>query len=100
LWLCTDPSIAFRYVIQVLRAAHEKGVTHGDVSPDNIIVVGDDSRPHLIDWGSASSSGDDDFGFRGKWHAVMLARARRPFSDCGQDSLGVIHYLHDLTFPL
>lgn len=46
-----------------LSKIHAVGIAHNDISPANILV---DSKPHLIDWGSASgswtSSGDSKFG--------------------------------------
>lgn len=40
----------------VLCAAHAKGVVHGDIKPDNL-VVGSDGQLFLIDWGSATIDG-------------------------------------------
>jgi serine/threonine-protein kinase len=57
-----------------LNAAHERGIIHRDVSPDNIIIPGGDmARAKIIDFGIARSTrlGDDGTvigsGFAGKY---------------------------------
>ncbi|PNG26423.1 serine/threonine-protein kinase [Methylocella silvestris] len=60
-----------------LHAAHERGIVHRDVSPDNIIIPGGDmSRAKIIDFGIARSTRLDDegtvigAGFAGKYNYV------------------------------
>jgi serine/threonine-protein kinase len=59
-----------------LQAAHERGVIHRDVSPDNIIIPGGDvSRAKIIDFGIARSTqiGEGTViggGFAGKYNYV------------------------------
>lgn len=61
-----------RRVASGLQAAHERGIIHRDVSPDNIIVpLGDVTRAKIIDFGIARSTqmGDKTIignGFAGK----------------------------------
>jgi predicted Ser/Thr protein kinase len=61
-----------RRIASGLQAAHERGIIHRDVSPDNIIVpLGDVSRAKIIDFGIARSTalGDKTIigaGFAGK----------------------------------
>jgi len=61
-----------RRVASGLQAAHERGIVHRDVSPDNIIVpLGDVTRAKIIDFGIARSTqlGDKTVigsGFAGK----------------------------------
>jgi len=61
-----------RRIASGLQAAHERGIIHRDVSPDNIIVpLGDVTRAKIIDFGIARSTqlGDKTIigsGFAGK----------------------------------
>ncbi|WP_315832433.1 serine/threonine-protein kinase [Bradyrhizobium prioriisuperbiae] len=61
-----------RRVASGLQAAHERGIIHRDVSPDNIIIpLGDVTRAKIIDFGIARSTqvGDKTIignGFAGK----------------------------------
>ncbi|MBW8853675.1 MAG: serine/threonine protein kinase [Bradyrhizobium sp.] len=61
-----------RRIASGLQAAHERGIIHRDVSPDNIIVpLGDVARAKIIDFGIARSTqlGDKTIigtGFAGK----------------------------------
>jgi serine/threonine protein kinase, bacterial len=65
-----------RRVASGLQAAHERGIIHRDVSPDNIIVpLGDVTRAKIIDFGIARSTqmGDKTIigsGFAGKANYV------------------------------
>jgi serine/threonine protein kinase, bacterial len=65
-----------RRVASGLHAAHERGIIHRDVSPDNIIVpLGDVTRAKIIDFGIARSAqfGDKTIigsGFAGKENYV------------------------------
>ena len=45
---------AIRHVARGLAHAHERGVLHGDVDPDSIIL-GEDGQVVLMDWGAARS---------------------------------------------
>jgi serine/threonine-protein kinase len=60
-----------------LHAAHERGIIHRDVSPDNIIIpAGDMAKAKIIDFGIARSTRLDDegtvigSGFAGKYNYV------------------------------
>jgi serine/threonine-protein kinase len=65
-----------RRIASGLQAAHERGIVHRDVSPDNIIVpLGDVTRAKIIDFGIARSTqlGDKTIigsGFAGKANYV------------------------------
>ena len=65
-----------RRIASGLQAAHEHGIIHRDVSPDNIIVpLGDVTRAKIIDFGIARSTqvGDKTIigsGFAGKANYV------------------------------
>jgi serine/threonine protein kinase len=59
-----------------LHAAHKQGITHRDISPDNIIIQnGDADRAMIIDFGiaRATRAGEEtivDTGFAGKYNYV------------------------------
>jgi serine/threonine protein kinase len=63
-------------VARGLHAAHTQGITHRDISPDNIIIQGDDvGRAIIIDFGiaRATRAGEEtvvDMGFAGKYNYV------------------------------
>src|SRR6185436_14665467 len=65
-----------RRIAAGLQAAHERGIIHRDVSPDNIILPGGDvSRAKIIDFGIARSTQLSDgtvigSGFAGKYNYV------------------------------
>ncbi|MBK6923469.1 MAG: protein kinase [Deltaproteobacteria bacterium] len=46
----------YRQALAGLAAAHAVGVTHGDFKPHNVLV-GDDARARVVDFGLASSTG-------------------------------------------
>jgi serine/threonine kinase PknH len=47
-----------RQVASALDAAHESGVTHRDVKPENILITGDDFA-YLVDFGIANAATDE-----------------------------------------
>ena len=71
-----DVQLLQRRIASGLHAAHQHGIIHRDVSPDNIIVPGDDvSRAKIIDFGIARSThlGERTIigsGFAGKYNYV------------------------------
>lgn len=68
--------VLLRRIASGLGAAHERGIIHRDISPDNIIVTqGDFARARIIDFGIARSTrvGDGTVvggGFVGKYNYV------------------------------
>lgn len=60
---CMPENKAVGYIIQVakvLHKAHEKGLCHADVSPNNIMLQNKDkSYAVLVDWGNANSYDDE-----------------------------------------
>ncbi|MBN1206171.1 MAG: protein kinase [Myxococcaceae bacterium] len=47
----------FQKVVRALQAAHEAGVMHRDVKPDNVLVREVDSEPFLVDFGAGNAEG-------------------------------------------
>jgi hypothetical protein len=71
-----DVRILQRRLASALHAAHQHGIIHRDVSPDNVIVPrGDVGRAKIIDFGIARSTRPGDrtvigSGFAGKYNYV------------------------------
>ena len=60
-------------IMNVLSIAHERGVTHRDLKPDNIIVKSC-GKAMVIDWGSGTVDGTDS----SSWNCHVTTRWYRP----------------------
>jgi len=96
-WQRRPPFTALREVLRqladALQAAHDAGVVHGDVKPDNV-MVGADDRLHLVDFGLASMveetrCGDVEGGTKGYLAPERLAGGLPSFA-ADQFAFGVL----------
>ncbi|HET9623936.1 MAG TPA: serine/threonine-protein kinase [Kofleriaceae bacterium] len=102
-----DADFVINFIIQVadvLAAAHERGVTHRDLKPDNIILVPDDAQfpMRVIDWGIAHHLAGARFTDMNEaigtptYMAPEQARNGPAGGHCDVYALGVVAY-HALT---
>ena len=71
-----------RRLTAAVAYAHGQGVVHRDIKPSNIILD-HDGEPHLIDFGLAKTTGDDDVGGEG---SDNFNDARSPRDDNDNDA--------------
>ncbi len=96
-----QPKEAVHFVTQILRAlqhAHDKGIVHRDVKPQNIMLLQNGSIK-VTDFGIASFSRSEtttiaENGAIGSVHYISPEQARGDFTDAKADiySLGVLMY--------
>lgn len=82
----------FRRVLSVLGYAHKKGILHGNVSPEHILIRPYDHNVSLIDWSSAilqpKLSGDGFKTFNPRYSAPEVAQKKPPLPSADLFSLG------------
>src|SRR5262249_41077998 len=82
-------------VAGVLAAAHERGITHRDLKPDNILITAGDARypVRVIDWGIACTRATHDEAIgTPAYMAPEQARGGPTDGHCDVYGLGVIAY--------
>ena len=67
--------VLIREVCEAIRHAHQRGVIHRDLKPSNIIVT-EDGRPHVLDFGLARTFLEEDRGHTSRSTARSPARRR------------------------
>ncbi len=102
-----DPRAAVTMVKQVAEAldyAHNSGVVHGDITPDNIVIVGGDHRVVVSDFGIAKAvaetpedalGGSQDAKLRNRYTAPEQCKGEQPTSASDIWAIGTL--LNELT---
>ncbi|MBI4612212.1 MAG: SUMF1/EgtB/PvdO family nonheme iron enzyme [Planctomycetes bacterium] len=88
---------AIRRVAEALDFAHDRGVLHRDVKPDNIFLD-EHGAVYLLDWGLARAHGTRDAPEAGRGSAKIEREAGTRMRDPGQGSgKGIVPASADLT---
>src|SRR6184192_1899693 len=90
-----------REVADALAYAHERGVVHRDIKPDNIIIAGQNGRPMVTDFGIARAVSDGDSRLTATGMAIGTPAYMSPEQAAGERtidgrsdlySLGIVAY--------
>jgi diguanylate cyclase (GGDEF)-like protein len=87
--LSTMPAFALR-LAEIVAGVHNRGLVHRDINPANILLVGDDRRPVLIDFDIATAFAEDRPGFTPRGEIVGTLAYLAP-EQTGRTGLPVDH---------
>ena len=98
---CDEVRRILREVADALAYAHERGVVHRDIKPDNIIIAAQTGRPMVTDFGIARAVSDGDSRLTATGMAIGTPAYMSPEQAAGERtidgrsdlySLGVVAY--------
>lgn len=98
---CDEVRRILRDVADALAYAHERGVVHRDIKPDNIIIASQTGRPMVTDFGIARAVSDGDSRLTATGMAIGTPAYMSPEQAAGERtidgrsdlySLGVVAY--------
>jgi serine/threonine-protein kinase len=98
---CEDVRRILRDVADALAYAHERGVVHRDIKPDNIIIAAQTGRPMVTDFGIARAVSDGDSRLTATGMAIGTPAYMSPEQAAGERtidgrsdlySLGIVAY--------
>lgn len=98
---CDEVRRVLRDVADALAYAHERGVVHRDIKPDNIIIASQTGRPMVTDFGIARAVSDGDSRLTATGMAIGTPAYMSPEQAAGERtidgrsdlySLGVVAY--------
>ncbi|QDV04794.1 Serine/threonine-protein kinase PknB [Planctomycetes bacterium Poly30] len=79
----------FAKVVEAVAHAHERGITHRDIKPDNVLVVADSGQPKLLDFGIAAME-EMDGAFRPTADGELLGTVAYMAPEQARRSLGAV----------
>jgi len=84
---CDEVRRILRDVADALAYAHERGVVHRDIKPDNIIIASQTGRPMVTDFGIARAVSDGDSRLTATGMAIGTPAYMSPEQAAGERSI-------------